>query len=164
MDDWGIDELIKKGGVIIMNNTEIYKESIGKLLKETDDIVFQIRVLKDKNEKANMENDKKIIELKKKLTETETTLKNTLTESKEDAIKVKCGWTHFRKMKDKIIFTDATIVEIETEYPKDKDKYIKISKSLKLDPIKKDLEDGVIKINEMTVEKQPSKFEYKFTG
>ena len=147
-----------------MTNGDIYKDSIAKLLKETDDIVFAIRVLRDKNEKMNMENDKKIIELKGKLTETEATMEKTLIESKEDAIKPKCGWAHFRKMGDKVIFTDATIVEIETGYPKDKDKYIKISKSLKLNPIKKDLEDGTIKLNEMTVEKQLPKFEYKFTG
>ena len=147
-----------------MENGEIYKESIGKLLKETDNIIFKIRVLRDDNEKMNMENDKKIIELKGRLMETEATMKDTLTKSGEYAIKPKCGWAHWRKMKDKIIFTDATIIEIETEYPDNKDKYIKISKSLKLNSIKKDLEDDVIKLNEMTIEKQLSKFEYKYTG
>ena len=147
-----------------MNNGEIYKESIAKLLKETDDIVFQIRSLKHKNQELTAENDKDIAELFDKLLETEATMKKTLTESKEDAIKPKCGWAHFRKMNDKVIFTDATIIEIEIEYPDDKEKYIKISKSLKLNPIKKDLEDGLIKLNEMTIEKQLPKFEYKFTG
>ncbi len=147
-----------------MDNAEIYKESIAKLLKETDDIVFQIRSLKHKNQELTAENDKDIAELFDKLLETEATMKKTLTESKEDAIKPKCGWAHFRKMNDKVIFTDATIIEIEIEYPDDKEKYIKISKSLKLNPIKKDLEDGLIKLNEMTIEKQLPKFEYKFTG
>lgn len=164
MDDWGIDELINKGGVMIMNNGEIYKESIGKLLKETDDIVFEIRSLRRDNQKATAENDNKIAKLFEKLVETEATMEKTLTKSGEDAIKPKCGWAHFRVMGDKVIFTDATIVEIETGYPDDKDKYIKTSKSLKLNPIKKDLEDGVIKLNEMTVEPQLKKFEYKYTG
>jgi len=164
MDDWGIDGLIKNGGVMIMNNAEIYKESIGKLLKETDDIVFKIRVLKDDNEKMNMENDKKIIELRCKLVETEAAIKNTLTESKEEAIKTKMGWAHFRAMKDKIIYTDKTIEEIEIKYPAEADNYIKISKSLKLDPLKKDIEAGNIVLNEMSRVPQEKKFEYKFTG
>uniref|UniRef100_A0A6M3XI67 Host-nuclease inhibitor protein n=1 Tax=viral metagenome TaxID=1070528 RepID=A0A6M3XI67_9ZZZZ len=164
MDDWGIDELINKGGVMIMNNGEIYKESIGKLLKETDDIVFKIRVLKDDNEKMNLENDKKIIELQGKLMETEATLKDTLTKSKEEAIKTKMGWAHFRIMKDKIVYTDKTIEEIETKYPSEADNYIKISKSLKLDPLKKDIEAGNIVLNEMSRVPQEKKFEYKYTG
>jgi len=147
-----------------MENAEIYKESIGKLLKETDDIIFKIRVLKDDNEKMNMENDKKIIELRCKLVETEATMKKTLTESKEDAIKPKCGWAHFKAMKDKIVYTDKTIEEIETKYPAEADDYIKISKSLKLDPLKKDIEAGDIVLNEMSRVPQEKKFEYKFTG
>jgi len=125
-----------------MNNAEIYKESIGKLLIETDNIVFEIRSLRRDNQKLTVDNDKKIIELQKKLSETETTMEETLTESKEDAIKPKCGWAHFKAMKDKIVYTDKTIDEIETKYPAEADRYIKISKSLKLDPLKKAIEDG----------------------
>ena len=147
-----------------MENAEIYKESIGKLLKETDDIVFAIRVLRDKNEKMNMENDKKIIELREKLLETESTMKEVLIESKEDAIKPKCGWAHFKAMKDKIIYTDKTIPEIETKYPAEADNYIKVSKSLKLAPLKKDIESGEIVLTEMNREPQPKKFEYRYTG
>ena len=149
-----------------MSNADIYKESIAKLLKETDDIVFEIKSLRRDNQNATKENDIKIAEFEKKLAETEATIKETLTESKEDAIKPKCGWAHFKAMKDKVIFTDATITEIKTEYPDDKDKYIKVttSESLILNPIKKDLEDGVIVLKEMTVEPQDKKFEYKFTG
>ena len=147
-----------------MLNAEIYKESIGKLLKETDDIIFKIRVLKDDNEKMNMENDKKIIELQCKLVETEATIKNTLTESKEEVIKTKMGWAHFKAMKDKIVYTDKTIEEIETKYPAEADDYIKISKSLKLDPLKKDIEAGNIVLTEMSRVPQEKKFEYKFTG
>ena len=164
MDDWGIDGLIKNGGVMTMNNGEIYKETITKLLKETDNIIFRIRVLKDDNEKMNMENDKKIIELKVKLMETEATIKDILTESKEEAIKTKMGWAHFRVMKDKIVYTDKTIPEIETKYPAEADSYIKISKSLKLAPLKKDIEAGDIVLTEMERVTQEKKFEYKFTG
>ena len=147
-----------------MENGEIYKESIGKLLKETDDIIFKIRVLRDDNEKMNMENDKKIIELKVKLMETELTIKNTLTKSKEEAIKTKMGWAHFKAMKDKIVYTNKTIDEIETKYPAEADYYIKISKSLKLDPLKKDIEAGEIVLTEMSRVPQDKKFEYKYTG
>lgn len=146
-----------------MNNGEIYKEQIGKLLKETDVITFKIRVLRDKNEKLTAENDKDIADLFKKLVETEATIKDTLTKSKEDAINVKCGWAHFRAMKDKIVYTDKTIPEIETKYPAEADRYIKISKSLKLNPLKKDIESGEIELKEMTSEPQDKKFEYKYT-
>jgi len=147
-----------------MENNEIYKESIGKLLKETDDIVFEIRSLRRDNRNATIENDKKIAELEKKLAETEATMEKTLAESGEDKIKPKCGYAHFRFMPDIFIFTDGTIEEIETEYPESGEKYIKISKSLKKDPLKKDIESGEIVLKEMTIEKQPKKFEYKYTG
>ena len=147
-----------------MVNGEIYKESIGKLLKETDDINFEIRMIRHANQSLTVDNDKKIIELQKKLMETEATLEKTLTESKEDAIKVKCGWTHFRIMPDKITFTGGAIREIEINYPDSTDKYIKVEKSLKLNPLKKDIEEGIIKLENMTKEPQDKKFEYKYTG
>ncbi len=91
-------------------------------------------------------------------------IKEALTKSKEEAIKVKCGWAHFRFMPDIYVFADGTIEEIETEYPESGDKYIKTSKSLKKDPLKKDLNSGKITLKNYTKEPQEKKFEYKFTG
>ena len=147
-----------------MENGEIYKESIGKLLKETDNIIFKIRVLRDDNEKMNLENDKKIIELQENLIETEATIKHTLAESGEEKMQTKMGWAHFKAMKDKIVYTDKTIDEIETKYPAEADNYIKISKSLKLDPLKKDIEAGDIVLTEMSRVPQDKNFEYRYTG
>lgn len=147
-----------------MNNGEIYKESIAKLLKETDDIVFDIRSLRRDNSNLTVENDNKIVELQKKLLETEATMEKTLAKSKEDAIKPKCGWAHFRVMPDKFIFADNTIGEIETYYPETADYYIKTTKSLKLNPLKKDLDSGTISLKLYTKEPQPKKFEYKYTS
>lgn len=147
-----------------MNNGEIYKESISSLLKETDDISFQIKRLRHDNQEMTEENDKRIDGLQKKLIEAENRLEKTLTESKENAIKVKCGWTHWKIMKDKVVFNDGAIDEIETKYPAEADRYIKTEKSLKLNPLKRDIEAGDIVLKEMIREKQPKKFEYKFTG
>ena len=146
--------------------TEItdYKKEIEELIKETDSINFQIRILRNDNQNLTKENNEKIKDWEDRLIKTESQIKETLTNSKEDTIKIKCGWAHFKAMRDKIIFTDATITEIKTEYPNNKGKYIKTSESLILNPIKKDLEDGVIVLKEMTVEPQAKKFEYKFTG
>jgi len=154
-----------------MKNSEIYKESIGKLLKETDDIVFAIRSLKDKNEKMNMENDKKIIELQEKLAETEATMKKTLIESKEEAIKPKCGWAHFTTMKDIIVIKDVakTIEEIRVKLPSFVDDLIKYVEtySIKKGILNKLVKDETIRIEVLetvTVETQDKKFEYKYTG
>ena len=157
-------EMFRANKILEANKKRLEKESIAKLLKETDNIIFRIRVLRDNNEEMNMENDKKIIELYEKLTETESTLKDTLIESKEEAIKTKMGWAHFRAMKDKIVYTDKTIPEIETKYPAEADSYIKITKSLKLAPLKEDIEAGDIVLTEMERVTQEKKFEYKFTG
>ncbi len=147
-----------------MNNAEIYKESISKLLIETDDIVFHVRSLRHKNQELTADNNKQIDLLQEELIKVEDLMKKTLTESKEDAIKPKCGWAHFKAMKDKIVYTDKTIDEIETKYPAEADRYIKISKGLRLDPLKKDIEAGDIVLTEMTRVHQPKKFEYKYTG
>lgn len=147
-----------------MNNGEIYKESIAKLLKETDDIVFEIRMLKRKNQELTAENDVKINHLQSKLLETEGIMERTLTESKEDAIKPRCGYAHFRIMPDKFIFADGAIEEIEIRHSAVAEQYIKISKSLKLTPLKKDLASGAITLESYTIEPQEKKFEYKFTG
>ncbi|GAI82993.1 unnamed protein product [marine sediment metagenome] len=152
-----------------MNNSKIYKESIGKLLKETDDIVFEIRNLRRDNRNATMENDKKIAELEKKLAGTEATMEKTLVESKEDAIKPKCGWAHFRAMKDKIVIKDEkkTIEEFKVKLPSFVEKLIKISESIRKSGLNKLLESGEIRIEILdSVDKVPQerKFEYKYTG
>jgi len=154
-----------------VENAEIYKESIGKLLKETDDIIFAIRVLKDKNEKMNMENDKEIIELRKKLMEAEAILEKTLIESKEDAIKVKCGWAHWRNMPDQIVIKDVskTIEEIKIKLPSFTDLLIKYVEtySIRKDQLNQLVKDKTIRIEVLetvTVEPQDKKFEYKYTG
>ena len=152
-----------------MENSEIYKESIGKLLKETDEIVFAIRVLRDKNEKMNMENDKKIIELQEKLLETEATMKKTLIESKEDAIKPKCGWAHWKHLKDIIVIKDVkeAIEEFKQKLPSFVERLIKITESIKKDNLNKLIEAGEIRIeilDSVTKEPQEKKFEYKYTG
>lgn len=147
-----------------MNNSEVYKESIGGLLKETDNINFEIRMLRHNNQDLTAENDKKIAHLQENLLEKEAMLQDTLTKSKEDVIKVRCGWAHFRIMPDKFIFADGSIEEIETEYPESGDKYIKTTKSLRLNPLKKDLASGEISLKNYTAEPQEKKFEYKYTG
>lgn len=147
-----------------MNNDKDYKESISSLLKITDDISFQIKRLRHDNQEMTGENDKMIDGLQKKLIFTENQLKEILTKSKENVIKVKCGWTHWKILKDKIVFTDKTIEEVETKYPAESDRYVKTEKSLKLKPLKRDIESGEIVLMEMTRETQERKFEYKYTG
>jgi len=147
-----------------MNNDKDYKESISSLLKITDDISFQIKRLRHDNQEMTEENDKMIDGLQKKLIFTENQLKEILTKSEENVIKVKCGWTHWKILKDKIVFTDKTIEEVETKYPAESDRYVKTEKSLKLKPLKRDIESGEIVLMEMTRETQERKFEYKYTG
>ena len=154
-----------------MDNAEIYKESIAKLLKETDDIVFQIRSLRHKNQELTAENDKDIEELQKILAETEVTIEKTLTESKEDAIKPKCGWAHFKAMKDKLVIEDVakTIEEIKVKLPSFVDTLIKYVEtySIRKDKLNQLVKDETIRIEVLetvTVEPQAKKFEYKYTG
>ncbi len=152
-----------------MENGEIYKESIGKLLKETDDIVFAVRVLRDKNEKMNMENDKKIIELQGKLLGIEATMKKILIESQEEAIKPKCGWAHWKHLKDIIVIQDKkkAIEEFKKKLPSFIKKLIKITESIRKDSLNKLIEAGEIRIeilDSVTKEPQEKKFEYKYTG
>ena len=154
-----------------MENGEVYKEFIAKLLKKTDNIIFNIRKLKDDNEKMNLENDKKIIEFKEELIETETTIKDTLTKSGEDAIKPKCGWAHFKAMKDKIVIEDAskTIEEIKLKLPSFAASLIGYVEtySIRKDKLNQLVKNKTIRIEVLetvTVEKQDKKFEYKYTG
>lgn len=141
-----------------------FREEIETLIKQTDDVEFQIKDLKRKNKDLTAENDKSIDLLQSKLIGIEHQIKGALEKSEEDKIKVRCGWTHWKMLKDKIVFTDKTIEEIETKYPTKVDKYIKTEKSLKLKPLKEDLETGEIVLTEMTTETQEKKFEYKYTG
>jgi len=152
-----------------MENAEIYKESIGKLLKETDDINFKIRLLRYENSEKTIDNDNMIAELQKKLIETETMLQKTLTESKEDAIKIKCGWAHWRQLKDKIVIEDEkkAIEEFKKKLPSFVEKLIKVTESISKDNLNKLLEAGEIRIEILdSVSKVPQdkKFEYKYTG
>lgn len=147
-----------------MENSKIYKESIRLLLHETDNIFFEIRSLRRDNQKATMENDKKITELEKKLLDTEATMEETLAKSGEKIIKLKCGWAHFLIMPDKFVFKDGAIEEIEIMHPAEAEKYIKISKSLKLSSLKRDIISGDFSMESYTAEQQPKKFEYKYTG
>lgn len=147
-----------------MNDGEAYTESISSLLEITDDISFQIKDLKRKNRDLTAENDKKIDALQIKLIAIENQIEEALKETKEDAVKVKYGWAHWKILKDKVVFTDKTIKEIETKYPAEADRYIKTEKSLKLKPLKRDIESGKIVIENMSKEPQEKKFEYKYTG
>jgi hypothetical protein len=67
-------------------------------------------------------------------------------------------------MPDIFIFADGAIDEVETEYPDSADSFIKVSKSLKKDPLKKALISGEISLKNYTKEPQEKKFEYKYTG
>jgi len=140
------------------------KKDIETLIRETDDVNFRIKDLRRKNKELTAENDKNIDSLQAKLVGIEHQIEEALKESKETSIKVKCGWTHWKILKDKVVFTDKTIEEIETKYPAEADKYIKTEKSLKLNPLKEDIESGEIVLKEMTIEAQEKKFEYKYTG
>jgi len=140
------------------------KKDIETLIRETDDINFRIKDLRRKNKELTAENDKNIDSLQAKLVGIEHRIEEALKESKETSIKVKCGWTHWKILKDKVVFNDKTIEEIETKYPAEADKYIKTERSLKLNPLKRDIESGEIVLKEMTIEVQEKKFEYKYTG
>jgi len=140
------------------------KKDIETLIRETDDVNFQIKDLRRKNKGLTAENDKNIDSLQAKLTGIEHQIEEALKESNETSIKVKCGWTHWKILKDKVVFTDKTVEEIETKYPAEADRYIKTEKSLKLNPLKRDIESGEIVLKEMTIEVQEKKFEYKYTG
>ena len=148
-----------------------YKEEIAKLLKNTDDINFQIKSLRNKNEELTKENDDDIEELQTKLGQVEFDLQNTLKKSGEEAIKPKCGWAHFRTLKDKIIIKDIpeTIKEIEKKLPSFADLLIKYVEtySIRKDKLNQLVKDQIIRIEVLetvNVEKQDKKFEYKYTG
>jgi len=154
-----------------MTNGDIYKESIEKLLKETDNIVFKIRTLNFKNEGLTAQNDKDIVLLHEKLIETEAMIKKTLIESGEDNIKPKCGWAHFSTLKDIIVIKDAekTIEEIKVKLPSFVEHLIKYEEaySIRKDKLNQLVKDQLIRIEVLetvTVEAQDKKFAYKYTG
>jgi regulator of replication initiation timing len=58
-----------------MENADVFKKSIESLLKETDDINFQIRMLRHKNQELTGENDKQINSLQEGLEKVEFQIK-----------------------------------------------------------------------------------------
>ena len=155
----------------LKKQVEDLENEIAKLLKQTDDINFQIRKLEYENCELTMENDRKIEEHEKLLIETEAQLKEALTKTKEDAVKVKCGWTHFRTLKDMIVIKDEskTIEEIKIKLPSFVDDLIQYVEtySIRKDKLNQLVKDQTIRIEVLetvTVETQEKKFEYKYTG
>lgn len=147
-----------------MDNGEIYTESIGKLLQETDNISFEIRRLEDDNRKATVDNMSKIRDWQKKLKETIDEIQEALVNSKKDKVMTYCGWVHFRDLPDMLVLAKGSLEEIEEKYPETATNYIKTTKTLKKSTIKKAIEDGVIALDGATTKSQDKKFEYKYTG
>lgn len=148
-----------------------YKEEIAKLLKQTDEIDFQIRVLMEKNAKATAENDKHIEILKEDLKKIEFDLQDNLAKSKEEAVKVKCGWAHFRILKDKLVIKDVgkTINEIKKKLPSFADILIDYVEtySIRKDKLNQLVKDQTIRIEVLetvAIVPQDKRFEYRYTG
>jgi len=143
-----------------------YKEEIGKLLKATDDINFEIRTLRKDNENLTAKNNEKIEELQKKMESVEFDLKDTFTKTGEEKIQTKMGYTTWKTMDVKFNFTDKAIEEIETSYPKTATKYIKVTKTLIKVPLKKDIIDEKVSLTleSLLLVAQARKFVYKYTG
>ena len=153
-----------------MNNADVFKNEIANLLKLTDDINFQIRILMHDNQNLTAENNVKIGEYEKKLESVEAQLKEALTKTKEDAVKVKCGWAHFRTLKDIIVIKDVakTIEEIKVKLPSFVDNLIKYVETYsirkKLNQLVKDQTIRIEVLETVTLETPDKKFEYKYTG
>jgi len=143
-----------------------YKEEIGKLLKATDDINFEIRTLRKDNENLTANNNKKIVELQKKMESVEFNLKDTFTKTGEEKVQTKMGFTTWKTMDVKFNFTDKAIKEIETIYPETATKYIKVTKTLIKVPLKKDIIDEKVSLtlDSLLLVAQARKFVYKYTG
>jgi len=141
-----------------------YEEEIEKLLKDTDDIDFTIRKLKFENRGLTATNDKEIDRLEKEMENVVFKMKDAFIKTGNNKVQTKMGYTTWKVLKDKIIYTDKTIEEIQTKYPTEKDDYIKTSYTLQLNPLKKAIEDGSIVLKEMTRETGKKKFVYKYTG
>ena len=141
-----------------------YKEEIEKLLKDTDDIDFQIRRLKYLNQGLTAENDKEINILQKEMENVEFKMKDAFIKTKEDKIQTEMGYTTWKVLKDAFVFKEGAIEEIEKRWPKKADKYIKTSKTLIKDPLKKDLIEGSLDLECCELVPQEKKFVYKYTG
>jgi len=141
-----------------------YKEEIEKLLKKTDDINFEIRGLRRDNTDLTTVNNDKIEILQEEMGQVEFKMKDAFTKTGDDKVQTKMGFTTWKEVKDKRVFSDKTIGEIQTKYPGEAEDYIKTSYSLKLDPLKKAIEGGAIVLKEMKIEFGIPKFVYKYTG
>lgn len=141
-----------------------YKEEIEKLLKKTDDINFEIRGLRRDNTDLTTVNNDKIEILQEEMGQVEFKMKDAFTKTGDDKVQTKMGFTTWKEVKDKRVFSDKTIGEIQTKYPGEAEDYIKTSYSLKLDPLKKAIEGGAIVLKEMKIELGIPKFVYKYTG
>jgi len=141
-----------------------YKEEIEKLLKDTDDINFEIRRLKRENDNLTAENNDKIEKLQTEMESVEFKMEDAFKKTGDDKVQTKMGFTTWKILNEKIVYNDKTIEEIQIKYPGEKDVYIKTSYSLQLNPLKKAIEDGSIVLTEMTRETPDKKFVYKYTG
>ena len=83
-----------------------------------------------------------------------------------DKVQTKMGFTTWKVLNKRLVFRDPAIKELETNYPKTANKYIKTTKTLIKDPLKKDLMLGTIVLskNSMGEETPDKKFVYKYTG
>lgn len=148
-----------------------YKKEIAKLLKETDDIKLHIKVLRRKNEEITTDNNNQIGLLQGELGKVESLLKESLTKSGEESIKVKCGWEHWKHLKDKVVIKNVaeTIKEIRKKLPSFVELLIQHVEtySIRRDKLNQLLKDGTIRIevlDTVTTEPQDKKFEYRYTG
>ena len=141
-----------------------YKEEIEKYLKDTDDINFEIRRLNRENSNLTAENNDKIEKLQTRMEEVEFKMKDAFVKTGDDKVQTKMGFTTWKIQKEKIVYNNETIGEIQKKYPEEKDDYIKTSYSLQLQPLKKAIEDGSIVLTQMNRETPDKKFVYKYTG
>jgi len=143
-----------------------YKEEIEKLLKDTDDINFEIRGLRRDNTNLTAENNEKIEKLQKEMEQVEFKMKDAFTKTGEEKVQTKMGFTTWKTLNVLFNFTDKAIEEIEKVYPKTANKYIKTSKTLIKDPLKRDLLDEKVSltIESLILQPQVRKFVYKYTG
>ena len=141
-----------------------YEEEIAKLLKDTDDIDFQIRRLRYLNQGLTAANDEEIDTLQKKMDNVVFKMKDAFIKTKEDKVQTKMGYTIWKVLKDAFVFKEGAIEEIEKRWPKRAAKYIKVSKALIKDPLKNDIIEGSIDLENCSLVKQDKKFVYKYTG
>lgn len=143
-----------------------YKEEIEGLLKKTDDINFEIRSLRRDNNNLTADNNEKIEKLQEKMENVEFKMKEAFVKSGEEKVQTKMGYTTWRTMDVLFNFTEKAIPEIEKNYPKTANKYIKTSKTLIKIPLKKDILDEkvTLSLESLRLAGQERKFVYKYTG